>query len=153
MKRFLDWLDAFLAELMPTMHYDLPEVDPVTPPIILSPKPSPVPETMQQMVLRVCKEEGLSLKMSSDVYKTIHCESNFNPKCIHPNVVNGKVSTTDYGICQINDYWHIGPGKDFPSVDFVMNNPEACVRFMCKMAKAGKLNLWVCFQKGLFLHY
>lgn len=108
---------------------------------------------MQQMVIRVCKEKSLGIKMTSDLYKTIHCESDFNPKCVHPNIVNGHVSSTDYGICQINDYWHIGAGKDFPSVDYVLNHPEACVRFMCDMFLAGKARLWVCYLRGMYLNY
>jgi hypothetical protein len=35
-----------------------------------------------------------------------------------------KVTSSDFGIVQINDYWHIGPGKDFPSVEYVLENPK-----------------------------
>lgn len=111
------------------------------------------------MVLRVCQEEGLGVikgvtgTLADDLYKTVHCESNFNPRCVHPNIVNGKTVSTDYGICQINDYYHIGPGKDFPSVDYVLTNPEACVRWMAQMFKAGKADMWVCHLRGMFKFY
>ena len=104
-------------------------------------------------VRAICDLEGLTEVQKDNLSKTIHCESNYNPACVHPNTFNGKVSTTDYGICQINDYWHIGPGKDFPSSEYVLQNPEACVRWMCNQWKAGNANAWVCHSKGLFNNY
>lgn len=101
----------------------------------------------------LCDLEGLTEKQKNDLSSTIHCESNYNINCVHPNVVNGQVSSTDYGICQINDWFHIGAGKDFPSVAYVMSNPEACVRWMCQMCKAGKLELWVCYLKNMYQNY
>lgn len=110
-------------------------------------------KTMQQMVIRICGVKGLNADQSSDLYATIHCESNFNPSLVHPNIVNGVTASTDYGICQVNDYWHIGVGKDFPSVAYVLSNPDKCVEWMCDMWLAGKQDLWVCFSKGLYLKY
>ena len=101
----------------------------------------------------LCDLEGLTEKQKNDLSQTVHCESNYNIECVHPNIVNGQVSSTDYGICQINDYWHIGTGKDFPSVAFVMANPEATVRFMCKQFKAGNARAWVCYLKNMYLNY
>lgn len=101
----------------------------------------------------ICDQEGLSVQQKNDLSMTLHCESNYNPACVHKNVVNGKVTSTDYGICQINDYYHIGPGKDFPSVQFVLDNPEACVRWMCSQWKVGNGKLWVCYSKGLYKSY
>jgi hypothetical protein len=31
---------------------------------------------------------------------------------------DGAISATDWGICQINDRFHIGPNMDFPSVEW-----------------------------------
>ena len=157
-QKILDWLDNFLAidqTIIPpvfdshTNDTPLPKA-PQTSNSSPTATITPTIETIPQMVLRVCKSQNLTQQQTNDVYNTIRCESGFNPKCVHPNLVKGKVSTTDYGICQVNDYWHIGASKDFPSVDFVMNNPEACVVWMCKMCKAGKLNLWVCYSGGYF---
>ncbi len=97
--------------------------------------------------------EGLSVAQKNMMSSVIHCESNYNVNCVHPNIVSGKTVSTDFSICQINDYYHIGAGKDFPSVEYVMTNPEACVRWMCKMVKAGKINLWVCASKNLYTMY
>ncbi len=108
-------------------------------------------ETPQQMVLRVCKEKGLTAQQTNNLCNTIQCESGFDND-IEPHLnksETGKVMSIDYGICQINDFYHIGPNKDFPSVQYVLDNPEKVVRWMCDMCKAGKLNLWVCWEKNL----
>jgi hypothetical protein len=40
-----------------------------------------------------------------------------------------------------NDYYNIGTGKPFPSVSYVLNYPEACVRRICQYYKQhGNLN-------------
>ncbi|MDE2102085.1 MAG: hypothetical protein KGL39_32870 [Patescibacteria group bacterium] len=101
----------------------------------------------------ICDQEGLTFAQKNDLTATIHCESNFNPTCVNKNMIGNKVASTDYGICQINDYYHIGDGKDFPSVDYVLNNPEACVRWMCKMWLSGQAKMWVCYLKGMYLNY
>lgn len=111
------------------------------------------PENARHSVRIICDEEGLSFQDKEDLSRTVHCESNYNPACAHPNIVNGKVSTTDFGIAQINDYWHIGPGKDFPSSQYVLDNPQECIKWMCKQWKAGNSKAWVCKLKGLYLHY
>lgn len=59
------------------------------------------------------------------------------------------LESTDWGIVQINDLYHIGHGKDFESVDFVVNNPEIAVRFMCNYLRRNMhLNAWCSFDKG-----
>lgn len=109
--------------------------------------PKVKPETPKEMVLRVCKEQGLTQEQTKNVFNTINCESKFNNEAINYNKKNDKVVSIDYGICQINDYWHIGAGKTFPSVEYVKNNPDKVVEWMCKMCKAGKLGLWVCWKE------
>jgi C-type lysozyme/alpha-lactalbumin family len=111
------------------------------------------PANVRHSVRAICDEEGLTVDQKNALSSTVHCESDYNPKAIHPNVVSGKVGSTDYGLCQINDYWHIGPGKDFPSKDFVLDNPEKCVRWMCRQWLAGNANAWVCHLKGLYENY
>lgn len=136
-----------------------------TPPAVVVPSPTPPiasPDTLEPWtdpiscrhnVRVICDQEGLTVKQKNDLSATVHCESNYNPACIHPNLVSGKVTSTDYGICQINDYYHIGPGKDFPSVQDVLDNPEACVRWMARQWKRGNGKLWVCYSKGLYRSY
>ncbi len=158
-QRFDIWFENFLVNFL----HD-PETDPRTlpmnqdpiPPVVPNPDvlgPWDTPANCRHNVRVIADMEGLTVDKKDDFSKTIHCESNYNPKCIHPNIVNGHVSSTDFGIAQINDYWHIGPGKDFPSSDYVLNNPEACVRWMAKQWLAGNGRLWVCKLKNLNLHY
>lgn len=132
-----------------------PSVQPISTPKYLWDNPMDVRHSIRV----ICDEEGLTVDQKNALCATLECESDFKTNLIHPNYVINKVtgaktlSTTDYGLCQINDYWHIGSGKDFPSVDYVMNNPEACVRWMCSMCKAGELDLWVCHSAGLYKKY
>jgi len=112
----------------------------------------------------LCDEMGLPMRRTVVVNgasyfpKDIICacifqESEFllNPR---PNqnkdTETGKVWSTDWGIVQINDYWNIGKGKPFPSVEYVLANPEACVRFMISMYQAGKLKLWSSYVTGAY---
>lgn len=110
-------------------------------------------ENCRHSVRVICDEEGLTVAQKNDLSSTVHCESNYYPRCVHPNTINGRVSSTDWGIAQVNDFWHIGNGKDFPSTEYVLDNPEACVRWMCRQWKAGNGRLWVCKLKGLSAHY
>lgn len=101
----------------------------------------------------ICDEMGLTYEQKNEVCATIMGESEFynylpngNPT-IHKNIrVDGSVGSTDWGICQINDRFNIGLGRPFPSVDFVMKNPEEAVRFMVRMYKAGRISMWYAHQ-------
>lgn len=99
----------------------------------------------------ICDEEGLPVSQKNELCATIACETKgtFDPKIIHKND-NG---TTDFGICQINDYWNIGTGKPFPSSDYVLTHPEECVRWMCKKWKQGQQYLWSCYRFNLYKDY
>ena len=106
------------------------------------------PEKARHSVRVICDEEGLTVAQKNTLCETVKCESGFNPLAKHENKnAKGVITSTDWGICQINDYWHIGPNKSFPSVEYVLNNPEACIRWMCTMWKANKQMLWVCYKK------
>ena len=73
---------------------------------------------------------------------------------IHQNLnKDGSLSSTDWGICQINDYWHIGAGKDFPTVEYVLENPEAVVNWMIGMYKAGNIKDWDAYLSGNYKKY
>ncbi len=111
-----------------------------------------------------CDKAGLNLRQKNEVCATIYGESEFmnylkdGTPTIHKNLnKDGSLSSTDWGICQINDWWHIGKGKDFPNVEFVMDNPDKAVDFMILMYKAGKISLWNAYggkdyQKYLATH-
>ena len=98
----------------------------------------------------LCDEMGLTFPMKNILCATIFQESEFinykadgtplAPRNIKPD---GTLGSTDYGIVQCNDKAHIGPGKTFPSVEYVMNNPEKMVRWMIGIyKKTGRLDPW-----------
>ncbi len=132
-----------------------------------APKPAPSgPDTLQSPwsdpviahhnVRAICDQEGLSYDQKQILTACVYQESSFRINAIHQNTVlepdgTRKVTSTDFGIVQINDYWHIGPGKDFPSVDYVMTHPEECCRWMARYYKKhGNLNAWSSYSTGAY---
>lgn len=102
----------------------------------------------------ICDEIGLTFKQKEDLCACVFQESEFlvNPR---PNqnkdLKTGKVWSTDYGIVQVNDYWHIGKGKTFKSVKEVLTNPEKCIRWMAGIMKTtGKLQPWSSYTSGAY---
>lgn len=97
------------------------------------------------------------------IYACIEQESDFynylpsgNPTVCHNKNAAGVVTSSDWGICQINDTkgWYIGPAPlPFPSVEFLLANPELAVRFMIKMYKGGQLDKWVSYSSGAFKQF
>ena len=77
----------------------------------------------------ICDEEGLDLEQKNTMCATIGAESGWIPTAIHKNILNGKVFSTDFGICQWNDYYH---GKEI-TPDEAVNDPEKAVRLMCAL--------------------
>lgn len=138
----------------------VPDIPPPNPPP-QPPAPAPVPpkydwstpETARHSLRVVADEEGLTAEQKDDFSRTMHCESGYNIHCVHPNLYNGKVVSTDYSIFQINDHYHIGPGKDFPSVEYVMNNTTEVARWSARQFKAGNGHIWVCKSAGLSNKY
>lgn len=114
-------------------------------------------DTNRHNVRVICDLVSLTYQQKEVLTACVKVESDFRTRITHANytitAANGvkHLSSTDYGIVQINDYWHIGVGKDFPSPEYVLDNPEACVRFMCNYYKAnGHLNAWVSFTSGAY---
>lgn len=144
-----------------------PEQQALTPvkPVIDNPKPMQpnvisthlwdTPANVKHSLRVICDEEGLSVPNKNVIDACIHQESNYNTQAVNHNLdkVTGKTLSSDWGLCQINDYYHIGQGKEFASVEEVLNNPEKSVRFMIKMMKAGKMNLWVSYTSKAYLKY
>lgn len=115
----------------------------------LMPNKNPV----ELMVRRVCAEEGMTPEQTEIITAIIWAESGMNPKAEGKPNKNG---TRDWGLCQFNDgpknvppqkkYW-IGPKAPFPSVEYVLNNPEQCVRVMCRhIKKTGRYRDWSAFN-------
>lgn len=157
----LEYLFKGIAALFIRNQPNMPpneQKQPSQPSVPPTPTPAPrydwsTPEAARHSLRVICDEEGLTVAQKNLMSQVVHCESGYNIHARHYNLVGGKVVSTDFSICQINDHYHIGPGKDFPSVEYVINNPEAQVRWMCTMVKEGKINLWVCASSGLFEKY
>lgn len=136
---------------------------PTTPPPAVSKYNFDTPQNARHSFRVICDEQGLThatQTIHGKVYrvKDILCacidqESQFKNTAVGRNVKNGKLVSTDWGICQINDYYHCGPGKEFPSAQYVVAHPEDAVRFMIRMYKAGKLNMWVSYSSGAYEKY
>lgn len=137
------------------------------------PPPAPVPpvgdllwdthDNARHSIRVRCDVKGLNLHEKDLITACIEQESGcLNYRMVNEKLVpttnknlnkDGSLSSTDWGICQINDYFHIGDGKDFPSVEFVMANPEKAVDYMINMYKAGRLSMWVSYTSGAYLKY
>lgn len=105
----------------------------------------------------ICDSMGLTLAEKNLICACIYQESSFlnyrtpgNPTVCLNKDKNGSVWSTDWGICQINDWFHIGPKKDFPSVDFVMQNPDKVVMWMVGMYQKGQLKQWSSYSTGAY---
>lgn len=119
----------------------------------------PGSEANRHNVRAICDLEGLTYTQKEVLAACVKVESDFETQIVHPNFAFNSegmkyLASTDYGICQINDFWHIGPTKEFPSSEFVLANPEACVQFMARYYKAhGHLNAWVSYTSKAYLKY
>lgn len=114
-----------------------------------------IKEAAHHNVRVLCDLEGLTFEQKQVLTACVMVESGFDINAIHYNKDGaGKITSTDFGIVQVNDYWHIGAGKDFPSSEYVLSHPEECVRWMCQYYKQhGDLNAWVSFSAGLYKQY
>lgn len=109
---------------------------------------------MIAMCRRIAQEEGLSAQMTREILATVECESNFNNEAVNINRnKDGSIASTDFYLAQVNDFYHIGDGKDFPSVGYVHENPDKVFRWMCRLFKAGKADLWECHKQNLLQKY
>lgn len=115
-------------------------------------------------VRALCDLAGLIVTEKNVITAVVEAESGFlNYYIAGPNQgkpvsnqnlrADGSLSSTDWGICQINDRYHIGPDKDFPSVQYVLENPQAAVEWMIKMYKAGQIDMWCAFTSGSYKKY
>jgi hypothetical protein len=100
-----------------------------TPPAPVLPPPEPVkaplswevPKEAFKLTRIMCDELGLTYEQKNILCACIYQESGFkNRKADGSPIINqnadssGKVWSTDYGICQVNDYWHIGRARPSP---------------------------------------
>lgn len=124
------------------------------------------PDNSRHSVRVICDNLGMPLVPTFNVDGKLHLlkdvlcaciqvESGFNNNVKpHLNIdKTGRVWSRDWGICQVNDYWHIGAGKDFPSVDYVIANPDLVVAWMGKAFIGNQMNLWSSYTSGAFKKY
>lgn len=109
----------------------------------------------EQMVRRVCAEEGATPDQTELIVAVIYAESGMNPKAVNRNRdAKGNILSTDYGIAQFNDFWWIGAGKPIASADEALNNPEKCIRVMYGIVrKPGGIKNWCAFTNGSYLRF
>jgi hypothetical protein len=115
------------------------------------------PEHARYNVRKICDEEGLTFDQKTLLCSCVMQESGFdNTAKGYNRDKNGNITSTDHGVAQVNDYWHIGvwPNgrkKTYPSVEYVVNNPELMIRWMAKTLKrTGKLQPWSSWTTGAY---
>lgn len=161
----ISWIKREIS-LLTASNTTMPTIPPIAQPQPVEPQTEATtallwdtPQNVRHAVRVMCDNAGLTFTHQYDsnvTDKNILCacveqESGFNTKAVHQNLSDTKVVlSTDYGVCQINDFWHIGQGKDFPSVGYVLDNPEACISWMIQMFKDGKASQWSSFVSGAY---
>jgi hypothetical protein len=180
----LGWLLGRKGAVPETQPSPVP-AEPISMPMpepTLPPAPAPLlwdtPENARHSIRVICDEElpiertvlvdGLYYLPKDVITACIRQESRFRnlradgtPTRLENLDKAGRVWSTDWGICQVNDYWHIkGHGKpewdvrkEWESVEEVVANPEKVVRWMIRMYKAGQLGQWVSYSSGAYVRY
>jgi hypothetical protein len=112
------------------------------------------PLTARHAIRVLCDENGLSVSDKNIICAVIQAESGFKNTAKNENKdASGRVTSTDYGLVQCNDYFHIGQGKTFPSVSYVLENPKKMVEWMIRQYKKGNIGWWSAYKNGSFKKY
>ena len=143
---------------MPESQPAVPVAQPVANPDLLLPWEFNVlgSENNRHNVRALCDLGGLTYEQKEILTACVKIESDFDTGAIHKNYAVTQdgvryLSSTDWGIVQVNDYWHIGPGKDFASSQFVLENPQADIEWMVMIYKTtGTLSMWDSFLSGAY---
>lgn len=100
----------------------------------------------------LCDQMGLTIDQKNLICACIYQESEFVSQAKHENLnKDGTISSTDWGICQINDYFHIAPtGTPFASIEQVLSDPAASVKYMIQCYKNGQLYMWSSYKTGAY---
>ena len=108
-------------------------------------------EKARHSVRVICDEEGLSVKDKNELCATVGGESGWKPrqKSLKPNFDG----THDHGIIQLNEKYWIGEGKLYPNIEAVYNDPEGCIRWMCRQWNGGNKEWWYAFKNGSYKKY
>lgn len=100
----------------------------------------------------ICDLEKLSYEEKEELCATVWGESEFNTEAkLNNKDKSGKIWSTDWGICQWNDYWH---GKEISPSDAV-DDPEMAVRLMCSYWKRGESakEQWIAYKSGRYKQF
>lgn len=168
------WFSQFITALLKLVGIEQKQLDkvqttvtpptPVVPVVTTSPVLAPkyiwnTVSDAKHSVRVICDEEGLDLEQKNTMCATIGGESGWmsyyleGPKKGLPvkreNYVDGKLDSTDWGICQWNDWYH---AKEI-TVDESLNNPEKAVRLMSAYWKRGDRNEWIAYKNGSYKKY
>lgn len=163
----LAYLKDWLVQLSNFLSNTGPKPDPIVIPDQVIPPPvvnQPIipmskydfstPVAAEHSVRVICDEMGLTVPMKNELDATVHAESSYNTKAKNENKDGkGNLLSTDWGVAQFNDKLWIGAGKLFPDVDFVLNNPDKCIREMCSLFLEGHADYWVAHKSGAFRKY
>lgn len=112
------------------------------------------PITAHHNVRALCDLEGLTYDQKESLTACVYVESQFHIDAEHKNYIftaEGEkyLASTDFGICQWNDYWH---GKEITPTQ-ALNDPEMAIRLMCTYWKAGRMNQWVSYSSKAYVKY
>lgn len=165
----LKWLEDNLVNLFPPAAYD---EDPRNLPMNQPPYRWDTPQNARHSVRVLCDEVGLTLHDKNVITACVQQESGFmnrrpdgtpmkninyykNKNGVYYLDTDGNkiVASTDWGICQINDHYHVGKGKRWSSVASIVDNPDKAIKWMITMYKQGHLNQWVSYSSGAYLKY
>lgn len=150
MQKFFDFFrDLFEAIFVPYVP-PMPSVPSTDQSDAVTFLPWTFPSNCRHNVRVICDQKGLTVEEKNTLCATVGGESGWKPTAIGAPNSNG---TRDWGICQINDALWIGPGKLFPSTGYVLQNPEACIRWMCDQWKVGHRTWWIAYKNGSYKHY
>lgn len=146
-KWWSNFWDAYEAESNGTITPMLP----VNPDIL---SPWDIPANCRHNVRVLCDLSGLTLEEKNILTACIARESGFDnsAKCFNKDKT-GAVWSTDWGIVQCNDWFWIGEGKRYPSVEYVLANQQVMVQWMIDCLKAGKLSMWSSYSTGAYKRY
>lgn len=142
----MTWYQKLWELIIAILAVPTPLVPPPEPPKYLWDTPSRAKHSLRV----ICDEMGMTLEQKNTMCATVMVESGFRINAVNYNKdTKGKVLSTDWGICQWNDYYH---GHEI-SPDEALTNPERAVRLMGEYWLRGQRTLWVAYSSGAYKKY
>lgn len=132
----------------------MPEEKPVIDPDSIV-YPWDTPQHIYHNVRVLCDNAGLTFVEKNLICACIYRESEFKNNAVCYNRDSqGNILSTDFGICQINSYYHCAPtGSPFPSPGYVVANPDKCAQYMIDCYRNGTLKMWVSYSSGAYAQF